>query len=215
MRTTFIALVLLILAAATSVAADFKDVDPNVFPKDDPKAKDLPKMMRTDARKRMQEANLRESKLFAEVKTKEQWEKYRDVRIQKLKESLGTFPEVPKDMKVKVTRELDGEGFVIHNIVYETRPGLWVSANLYLPEANPDRKGGGADKMPGIIISHSHHTPKTHGELQDMGMTWARSGVAVLVPDHLGHGERRQHNFRTEKDYPKPFRVGRQDYYFR
>ncbi|MCI0705629.1 MAG: hypothetical protein L0241_31605, partial [Planctomycetia bacterium] len=33
--------------------------------------------------------------------------------------------------------------------------------------------------------------------------------------DHLGHGERRQHNFRTEKDYPKPFRVGRQDYYFR
>ena len=33
--------------------------------------------------------------------------------------------------------------------------------------------------------------------------------------DHLGHGERRQHPFRTEADYPHPFRVGRQDYYFR
>ena len=33
--------------------------------------------------------------------------------------------------------------------------------------------------------------------------------------DHLGHGERRQHPFRTEADYPRPFRVGRQDYYFR
>src|SRR5262245_41041018 len=208
MRTTFIALVLLLVAATSAVAADFKDVDPNVFPKDDPRAKDLPKMMSADAKKRMQEANLRESKLFAEVKTKEQWEKYRDARIQKLKESLGTFPEVPKDMKVKVTRELDGEGFVIHNIVYETRPGLWVSANLYLPAMIPD-------KMPGIIISHSHHTPKTQGELQDMGMTWARAGVAVLVPDHLGHGERRQHDFRTEKDYDKPFRPSRQDYYFR
>src|SRR5205823_1013704 len=103
---------------------------------------------------------------------------------------------------------LDGDGYRTHNLVYETRPGLWVSANLYLPAKPPE-------KMPGVLISHSHHTPKTHGELQDMGMTWARSGVAVLVPDHLGHGERRQHDFRTEKDYDKPFRVGRQDYYFR
>src|SRR3954447_22411240 len=94
MRTTLIAFA---LAAIASVAADFKDVDPNVFPKDDPRAKDLPKMMWADAKKRMQEANLRESKAFAEVTTKEQWEKYRDVRIQKLKESLGTFPDAPKD----------------------------------------------------------------------------------------------------------------------
>lgn len=197
-----------VCAAFASVAADFKDIDPNVFPKDDPRAKDLPKMMGNDARKRMQEANLRETNAFAEVKTKEQWEKYRDARIAKLKESLGTWPEVPKDMKVKVTRELDGDGFVIQCVVYESRPGLWVSANLYLPKTIPD-------KMPGIIISHAHHTPKAHGELQDMGMTWARSGVAVLVPDHLGHGERRQHDFKSEKDYDKPFRVSRQDYYFR
>jgi len=210
MRTTLIAFA---LAAIASIAADFKEVDPNVFPKDDPRAKDLPRMMWKDAMKRMQEANVRESKAFAAVTTKEQWEQYRDVRIQKLKESLGTFPEVPKEMRVVITRTIDGDGFVIQCILYQTRPGFWVSANLYLPKANPDRKVGG--HMPGILISHSHHTPKTHGELQDMGMTWARSGVAVLVPDHLGHGERRQHDFRSEKDYDKPFRVSRQDYYFR
>ena len=68
-------------AAVASAAADFKDVDPNVFPKDDPKTKDLPRMMSTDARKRMQEANLRESKAFADVTTKAQWEAYRDARI--------------------------------------------------------------------------------------------------------------------------------------
>jgi dienelactone hydrolase len=33
--------------------------------------------------------------------------------------------------------------------------------------------------------------------------------------DQLGHGERRQHPFRSASDYPGPFRVGRQDYYFR
>jgi hypothetical protein len=148
--------------ALVALAADFKDVDPNVFAKDDPRTKDLPKMMSADARRRMQEANLRETKAFADVTTKEQWEKYRAVRIQKLRESLGTFPDAPKDMRVRVTRELDGDGFRIHNIVYESRPGLWVSANLYLPAKPPA-------KMPGLIISHSHHTPKTHGELQDMG----------------------------------------------
>ena len=69
--------------------------------------------------------------------------------------------------------------------------------------------------MPGILLSHSHHNPKHEGELQDMGMTWARAGCYVLVPDHLGHGERRQHPFVTAADYGGPFQVGRQDYYFR
>ena len=51
---------LLSLLAFTSIAADFKDIDPSVFGKDDPRSKDLPKMVWTDARRRMQEANLRE-----------------------------------------------------------------------------------------------------------------------------------------------------------
>ena len=202
MRTIFIAFSLF------AVAADFKDIDPNVFPKDDPRAKELPKMMAADAKRRMQEANLRESKSFARITTKSAWEHHRDARIAALRESLGTWPKVPKDMRVKVTRELAGDGFVIRNVVYETRPGLWVAANLYLPAKAPE-------KMPGVLISHAHHNGKTNGELQDMGMTWARAGTAVLVPDHLGYGERRQHDFHTEKDYDKPFRVSRQDYYFR
>ena len=204
---------LLVLAALSasipvSSAVFGGDVNPNVFGVDDPRSKDLPKMMSTDAKRRMQEASTRESKSFAAVATREQWEKYRDVRIRALRDSLGQFPAAPKDLPIKVTRQLDGDGFVIRNIVFESRPGWWVTANLYLPVRPPA-------KMPGILISHSHHTSKTHGELQDMGMTWARAGVAVLVPDHFGHGERRIHEFRTEKDFAKPFRAGRQDYYFR
>ena len=199
---------LLTVALPISGAVFGGDVNPNVFGPDNPRAKDLPKIMSADAKRRMQEANTRESKAFAAVATRDQWERYRDIRIRALRDSLGSFPAVPKDMPVKVTRQLDGDGFVIRNIIFEPRPGWWVTANLYLPAHPPA-------KMPGILISHSHHTSKTHGELQDMGMTWARAGVAVLVPDHFGHGERRIHEFRTEKDFAKPFRAGRQDYYFR
>jgi hypothetical protein len=65
------------------------------------------------------------------------------------------------------------------------------------------------------LICHSHHAPKAEGELHDMGAGWARAGCLVLVPDQLGHGERRQHPFRDAQSYPRPFRPGRQGYYFR
>jgi cephalosporin-C deacetylase-like acetyl esterase len=130
------------------------------------------------------------------------------VRLAALRESLGRFPTVTKDFHIRVTRTVDGDGFTIANLVYESRPGLWVTANLYQPKP-------AAASMPGVIICHSHHNPKTQGELQDMGMTWARQGCLVLIPDQLGHGERRQHPFTDASKYPEKFRAGRQDYYFR
>ncbi|MBL8793887.1 MAG: acetylxylan esterase [Planctomycetia bacterium] len=142
------------------------------------------------------------------MKTKADREKFRDERIGALKRSLGEFPAAPLDLKIRISGKLEGEGYRIHNLVYESRPGLVVTANLYLP-AKPGKA------MPGIIISHSQQNPKPQGELQDMGMTWARQGCLVLVPDVLGHGERRQHPFVDAKSYPGTFRVGRQDYYFR
>src|SRR5262249_10478298 len=109
----------------------------------------------------------------------------------------------------RVTKTIEGGGYAIENTLFESRPGLWVTANLYRP-AKPQAAG-----MPGIIIIHSHHNPKEQGELQDMGVTWAKAGCYVLIPDQLGHGERRQHPFVDAKSYPEPFKVGRQDYFFR
>ena len=172
MRAVVIAL------AFVSLAADLKDVNPNVFGPDDPRTKDLPKMMQLDAKRRMQEANLRESKAFAEVTTKEQWEKYRDIRIQKLKESLGTWPEPPKDMQVVVTRKLDGDGFVIHNIVYESRPGLWVSANLYLPGEAAREDAGHPDLAP---PPHAEDAGRTAGHGHDLGAL-RRRGAGARSP---------------------------------
>jgi dienelactone hydrolase len=153
-------------------------------------------------------ANRRETKAWQALKNRADWERYRDARLAALRASLGTFPPAPKDLKVRVTRTLAGEGHKVENLVFESRPGLVVTANLYLPDP-PVRS------MPGILICHSHHNPKSQGELQDMGMTWARLGCAVLVLDQLGHGERRQHPFTDAGKFPGKFQPGRQDYYFR
>ena len=165
-------------------------------------------MVRQDIRNRLKETNIRVSQSWYKVKSRADWEAYKTPRIEALRKSLGYFPAAPKNLTVTISKKFQGDGFRLQNIVYESRPGLLVTANLYLP-ARPVKS------MPGIMIIHSHHNPKSQGELQDMGMTWARLGCAVLIPDQLGHGERRQHPFQSSKSYPKSFRVSRQDYYFR
>jgi cephalosporin-C deacetylase-like acetyl esterase len=200
-------------AAEDNLAAKLRALDPAVLKPDDFKDVPLNQMLSRDATKRRTAVNERDLKAWQEIKTKADWEKFRDVRIKALKDSLGTFPAEGKKVEVRVVDTKVGfaeKFFVVHNLVFESRPGLFVTANLYLPDKHRDLAS-----LPGILICHSHHNPKTQGELQDMGMTWACQGCAVLVMDQIGHGERRQHPFKSDKDYDGKFQPGRQDYYFR
>ncbi|MGH9327969.1 MAG: acetylxylan esterase [Terriglobia bacterium] len=125
-----------------------------------------------------------EKQAWDQVKTLDDWKRFRDRRLAALRVGLGKFPaRCPLEMRV--TQEFHGNGYRRENLVYQSQPGLWVTANLYLPEQH-------RDMMPGIIIVHSKHASKTQFELQDMGIIWARAGCAVLVPDRLGFGERIQ-----------------------
>ncbi|HEX5272284.1 MAG TPA: acetylxylan esterase [Gemmataceae bacterium] len=196
------------LRAEDELAQTLRALDVRVVRADSETAKELPRMLGRNARASIDAANRRETEAWHKVTNREEWEHYRDPRIEALRRSLGQFPDPPADLHVRVTRTLDGDGYRVENVVFESRPGVLVTANLYAP-AKPGRA------MPGILIVHSHHNPKTQGELQDMGMTWARQGCLVIVMDQLGHGERRQHPFVTEKDYAGSFRPSRQDYYFR
>lgn len=195
--------------AGKDAASQLRSLDGNVFPRDDGKAKERAQMLARDVRGRLQAASVRENRAWQQVNDRASWEQFRDARLVALRAALGQLPVGPPAVpRMRVTRTLEGDGYRIENLVYETRPGLVATANLYTP-AKPGRS------MPGILIVHSHHAPNAQGELQDMGMTWARQGCVVLVPELLGHGERRQHPFRSSKDYERTFRVGRQDYYFR
>jgi dienelactone hydrolase len=142
------------------------------------------------------------------IASRNDWERLRRQKLDRLARSLSRRPFEPGSPTVLVTGRIPGEGFRIENLVIQPAGRTFITANMYLPE--PSR-----DLMPGILLAHSHHNPKQEGELQDMGMTWARAGCCVLVPDQLGHGERRQHPFQSAADYPREFAVGRQDYYFR
>ena len=143
---------------------------------------EVQKMLETSVRARMDAYAEDEKQAWQEVKTIDDWKRFREERLNALLNSIGPLPE-RTPLKPVVTRRIDyGEGFVIENIVYESRPNLAVTANLYLPDKHKGR-------IPAIIVVHSHHAPKTQSELQDMGMTWARSGTAVLIMDQLCAGK--------------------------
>lgn len=199
---TLAALSFLAALLQNDLADKLRELDPKVL------SAEQPRMIGRDARGKIDEANRRESEAWSKIRSREEWEAYRDLKIQALRNSLGASAEVPREIPVKVARKLEGDGFRIENLVFESRPQLLVTANLYVPV--PERTS-----MPGIVIIHSHHNPKTQAELQDMGMTWARLGCLVLVMDQVGHGERRQHPFVDAASYPGTFKVGRQDYFFR
>jgi dienelactone hydrolase len=199
-------LMALVMAVGAQDAEELRNLDIRVYKPGSDEAKQAPDLLWQYFKGLRDQVN-RDS-LTWKFESRDEWEKLRDEKIAHLKKSLGQFPETPQHVAAHVSRTTTGEGFALDNVVYESRPGLWVTANLYRPQPLPA-------SAPAIVIVHSHHNPKTQGELQDMGMLWARAGCYVLVPDMLGHGERRQHPFNTDKDYAKPFKVGRQDYYFR
>src|SRR5262249_29164496 len=96
---------------AGDLAAQLRDLSVTCIPADSDKAKDLAKLLYADARARIRAANQRETKAWQQLKTKEDWEKFRDPRIAALRASLGQPVEQPKDLKIRVTRTLDGDGY--------------------------------------------------------------------------------------------------------
>jgi dienelactone hydrolase len=191
--------------ATADDAAEISKLRPEVLRQD--QRREASGMIESDIRRRTDAANARNRAARSRIATRAQWEKYRDERLARLRRSLGDYPP-PAKLNVHLTGVVKGDGFTIEKLVYESRPGQWVPGNLYVP-ARPGKS------MPGILIAHAHHRDKPQRELQDMGMTWARAGSLVLVIDQVGYGERRSHPFHRAADFPKPYRVDRQDYYFR
>ena len=140
-------------------------------------------MVASNQRRRVDEAVLREREQWEKIATKDDWERYRDTRLKLLRESIGVFPPARPPLNARVTATHGGNGYRLENLVYQTRPGFYAAANLYLPAT-------AAARVPVIVIQHSQHYPRIQGELHDMGELWARKGAAVLLLERLGYGER-------------------------
>lgn len=193
--------------AQQDTAKRLRELDTRVLPAEEAKRRQLDQMLAKHIRDRVHAAHRRVAEEWRAVRTRADWEKFRDTRSAALRRSLGDFPS-PGKGKMHQVGVIEDDGYRIEKVIVAGRPGLPITANLYLPAKPPKA-------MPAIVVCHSFFHPKSQGELQDIGVNGARCGCAVLVFDLLGHGERRQHPFSDASSYPGKFNVPRQDYYMR
>lgn len=102
----------------------------------------------------------------------------------KLIAALGGFPE-KTPLNPRVVGRLDRDGYRVEKVVYESRPGHHVTANLYLPS--------GEGRFPGVLMPIGHsENGKAADYVQRGAILLAKNGIACLPYDPIGQGERKQ-----------------------
>ena len=121
---------------------------------------------------------------YEQVKTAADCEKWITERKAFFSRQLGGFPQRTA-LHPEIVGELQGEGYRVQKVLFESRPSHHVTANLYLPEST--------GPYPAVLIPCGHsHNGKAAGWYQRMGILLARNGMAALCYDPIGQGERYQ-----------------------
>src|SRR5436190_13861532 len=75
------------------------------------------------------------------AKSLDEWKQKRPRLYQEYMDMLGLWPIPEKTaLKATVTGTLERQGVVIEKIHFQSKPGLYVTANLYRPRARSDKR---------------------------------------------------------------------------
>ena len=122
----------------------------------------------------------------AKLETREDAEAYVKEVQEKIKRSFGPWPE-KTPLNAKITGVIARDDYNIENIIFESRPGFLVTANLYIPK-------GKKFPLPGVVGTCGHSSNGKMAEYyQAYAQSLARLGYVVLIYDPLGQGERLQY----------------------
>lgn len=129
------------------------------------------------------------------LKTRADAERYvADVR-KKIAACFGPFPE-KTPLNPRVTGKVERDAYAIEKVIFESRPGFLVTANLYVPK-------GKKVPLPGVVGSCGHSVGgKAEGAYQSFAQGLARQGYVVLIFDPIGQGERLQYGHLKGKGGP-------------
>lgn len=112
----------LLCVCVPCLAADWQTIGPN------PADRMLAEYFRAET------AKLRD-KCLADIKTLDDWKSKRELYRRQLFEMLGLDPLAEKtDLKAVITGKVEHDEFIVENIHYQSRPGLYVTGNLYIPK---------------------------------------------------------------------------------
>ena len=126
---------------------------------------------------------------LAQVRTRAAAEKRQVLVREKILKLIGGLPQRKGPLAVKELGDFDARVFHVKHLVYESQPGFWVTANVYIPE--------GAGKFPAVLLSPGHEATGKISQYS-WGANLAQQGILAMAIDPLGQGERLQY-FDAEK----------------
>jgi cephalosporin-C deacetylase-like acetyl esterase len=103
---------------------------------------------------------------------------------QKFAEMIGGFPE-RTPLEPKIVKVTERSGYRIENLMFQSRPDLWVTGNLWVPAS-------GKGPFPAIISPCGHYPlARMVPQYQMAYLSLVKNGFVVLAYDPPGQGERR------------------------
>src|SRR5262245_14166241 len=97
--------------------------------------------------------------------------------------AAGPVPEKPCDLKPQILGRLDRDGYRIEKLIFQSRPDVWVTSNVYVQS--------GDGKRPAVLAVHGHHAwARIDRDVQAYCLGLVKLGFVVLCVDAFGAGER-------------------------
>lgn len=101
--------------------------------------------------------------------------------------AIGGLPEGSGPLNARCTGVIECAGYRIEKLIYESLPGFFVTALLYVPAY-------AATPAPAVLFVHGHHdVGKAAPEYQAVCIDLVRNDFFVLAVDPPGQGERKQY----------------------
>ena len=103
-----------------------------------------------------------------------------------LTEAIGGFPE-KTPLNARITGGFTREDYRVEHLVFESQPGFYVTANVYVPTK-------GTAPFPAVVGAAGHSaTGKAIGTYQYAWIAMAKRGFLVIAFDPPGQGERSEY----------------------
>lgn len=135
---------------------------------------------------RMRQFSLLRDQARGKIRTKNDVLKLKKIIREKLARSFGRLPE-KTPLNPKLTGRFERSHYIVEKIIFESRPSLFVTANLYIPKKI---KG----KLPCVLGACGHSgIGKAEPFYQAFVQGLATKGYLVLIYDPLSQGERIQY----------------------
>lgn len=125
---------------------------------------------------------------FAGVSSRQEWERLRPELKQQFLYMLGLWPLPERTpLQARITGVLERDNFRVEKLYFQSRPGLYVTANLYVPKPVPP-----GQKLPAVLYVCGHANRGRDGNktaFQHHGIWFATHGYVCLILDALQLGE--------------------------